>query len=393
MIPPERFRILIAVASLSVAACTSADESVTTITITDSVKEVVSHAPEPLPPPWLLIEELSIGIDYGNEEYMLRRPLGVIALEDGMIVVLDSNPLQLKLYDQNGRHIRSFGSPGSGPGDLNYSGARATTFRTAGPGRFEIISGWPLRAQIWSATGTLEEIRTMPEDHPFLSGRRSWVLMFIGSDLFGVSNLFERLESGETIVTTHLLMSDFIGSKCDTLLTIEYEYSMPVMAGMAQAAMDYAPDDTYLVTTAGRIYFSRLTEDWIHEVDRNSRRIGMRFHWIHEADTIPLSLVEKFTEQMGRGLGEGITWLRENVYMIWLTEGPDEEIWVQRTGEPVQDNVYPTDVFGMDGMYRGRLLLPFEPRLRYMDGRTVYAVGTTEGGAPTIVRYRCEKLR
>lgn len=391
MITTERTRILICIACLGVAACSSTDGSHTTVTITDSVREVVSHAPAPLPPPWRLIEELSIGIDYGDEEYMLRRPWGLTVLEDGTIVVFDSNPLQLRLYNQDGHHIRSFGTPGSGPGDLAFSGSLSTTFRPAGNGRFEIISGWPLRAQTWTVEGSLEEIRTMSDKHPFLSGRRPRVLRFIGSDLFGVFNYYERLESGESAVTTQLLMSDFTGSKCDTLLTLEYELSMPIMAGMAQAAMDYTPEDTYLVTTAGRIFLSRLTEDWIHEVDPDRRRIQMRFRREHEADAIPQSLVEKFTEQMGSSIGEGAAWLRENVFLIRLVEGPEGEVWVQRTGEPVQVGIYPTDIFRSDGTYRGRLLLPFESRLQWLDGRTLHAIGNTEGGAPTIVRYRLEE--
>lgn len=391
MITPERTRTLILVACLGVAACSSTDGSHTTVTIKDSVREVVSHAPEPLPPPWRLIEEMSIGIDYGDEEYMLRRPLGLTVLEDGTIVVLDSNPLQLRLYDRDGHYIRAFGTPGSGPGDLAFSGSLATTFRPAGNGQFEIISGWPFRAQTWTTYGSLEEILTMPDNHPFLSGPRPRVLSFIEEDLFGVFNLYERLESGELIATTHLLMSDFSGSKCDTLLTFEGEYAMPPMAGMAQAAMGYTPEDAYLTTTAGRIFFSRLDEDWIHEVDPDRRRILMRFRWEHEADSIPQSLVENFTEQMGKSIGEGAAWLRENVYLFRLVEGPEEEIWVQRTGEPVQDGIYPTDIFRSDGIYRGRLQLPFAPRLRYIDGRIVYAISTTEGGGPTIVRYRLEE--
>ncbi len=378
---------------LCLFACSQTDESATTVTIVDSVREVVSHAPEPLPPPWNLIEELSIGVDYGDEDYMLRRPWALTVLDNGTIVILDSNPLQLRLYDSDGLSLTAFGEPGDGPGDLVFSGSNGTTMRPAGNNSFEILSNWPIRAQTWNVTGSLEDIQTMPDDHPFLQGRRPRIKWFIGSSLFGVVNDYQRLDSGETEVTTYLLLSDLVGTKYDTLFTFQSYSDMPPMAGMAQASMDYTPEDSYMMTKDGRIYYSKMTEDWIQVIDPESHKIIMRFHWQHEPDAIPESLIQKYTEQFGSSLAEGATWLREHVYMIYLAEGPDDEIWVQRTGEPDQDGLYPTDVFRDNGIYRGRLLLPFQPRLQFIKGRYLYAISSTEEGAPTLVRYRLEPAK
>jgi len=386
------YRLLCILSSIfSIYACTDSGKSDISISVKDSVREVVSHAPAPLPAPWHLIQELSVGVDYGDENYMLRRPWVFTVLENGTCVILDNSPLQLRLYNSEGVFLRAFGRPGQGPDDLIFSGTLSTNLHPAGADRFELWSSWPLRVQTWTVEGSLEDIQTMPEEHPFLQGRRPRVLRLLGSDLFGVFNYYQRLESGETESTSYLLASDWEGTHCDTLFTVKGSYDeMTIEAGMAQAAMDYTPENAYLVTRAGRIYFSKLTEDWVQEVDPNNRRVRLRFRWEHEPDAIPETLVEEFTRNFGKSLGEGATWLRERVYLMYLAEGPQGEIWVQRTGGPDEQGLYPTDVFSNDGTYRGRMFLPFEARLQFIDGRTLYAVGDTEGGAPTLVRYHLE---
>lgn len=372
----------------ALGACSDSGEGTGTIP-----REIVSRAPDPLPAPWRLIPEFSIGVDYGDENYMLRSPWLFTILDNGTHVVLDNSPLQLRIYDSEGVFRQAFGSPGGGPGDLVFSGTNRTILQPAGMDRFKLWSNWPLRVQTWTVEGSLEDIQTIPQDHPLMRGRRPYVLRLLGSDLFGTFDYYQRLETGETEKTTYLIASSLTGSRCDTLFTTKDLYEMPMGAGMAQAAMDHPPDDAYLVTRSGKIYYSRMTEDWIHEVDTAGRGILLRFRWEHEPDSIPESLVEEFTGKFGKDLGEGAAWLRENVYLLHLAEGPDGEIWVQRTGEPDQDGSYPTDVFGRDGTYRGRILLPFEPRLQFIEGRKLYAIGKTEGDAPALIKYRMEPAK
>ena len=75
----------------------------------DGVQEVVSRARRPLPPPWRLVEDLVIGVEYGDEEYMIRGPRDFTVLEDGTIVILDDRPVQFRVYSGEGAFIRAFG--------------------------------------------------------------------------------------------------------------------------------------------------------------------------------------------------------------------------------------------------------------------------------------------
>ncbi|MFC1628008.1 hypothetical protein ACFL3H_02695 [Gemmatimonadota bacterium] len=379
--------VVLVVVSITVACSTTENANISE-TMDGVVRVVVSHAPEPLQAPWKLDEEVAIGVDYGDEAYMLRNPWGIAVMENGTHVVLDSNPLQLRLYDPEGAFIREFGQPGDGPGDLEFRGSYISTLIADGTDRFEYITRWPPRIQIWSIEGRLIKEESLPGTHPFVQGSRPRKFKPFRSGFLGVINLYERQENGPTLTQTYLIQSDWKGSYTDTLASITGSIDMPPIAGMAQASMDYTPEDQYLFTSTGQIYYSGMTEDWIREFDPERGSEIMRFRWEHDADAIPESMVTEYRDRFGEQLAEGIAWMRERVFMIYLAEGPEGEIWVQRTGSADDEGLYTTDIFHSDGVYRGRMRLPFSVSSQVVRGKRLYAISSTEGGAPALIRYR-----
>ncbi|MFQ6108748.1 MAG: 6-bladed beta-propeller [Candidatus Aminicenantales bacterium] len=82
--------------------------------------QVIMNPKEPLFPGGFLsvVEELNIGKKEGPEEYRFSmvRSLDVDVQEQ--IYVLDSKESIIRVYDREGHHLRSFGKPGQGPGEL-----------------------------------------------------------------------------------------------------------------------------------------------------------------------------------------------------------------------------------------------------------------------------------
>jgi hypothetical protein len=62
--------------------------------------------------------ELSIGMVEGPAEYVFGRVAGVLGTADGGVVVADWQGLQLRWYDAVGRHLRTAGREGGGPGEF-----------------------------------------------------------------------------------------------------------------------------------------------------------------------------------------------------------------------------------------------------------------------------------
>jgi hypothetical protein len=124
---------------------------------------IVEFAPQPAGAAWTVASQpaLSIGSLDGPAETQLGRVTGVVRLRDGTIVVADDAAPALRFFDRDGRHLRSVGRRGSGPGEFEQIGG---LWRFAG----DSLAVWDLRQSrlsIFSPAGEL--VRTaLPRPGP-----------------------------------------------------------------------------------------------------------------------------------------------------------------------------------------------------------------------------------
>jgi hypothetical protein len=107
----------------SVGACASGDASRDNVTIADSagIRIVESSAPAwTESTAWRVDPEprLTIGAVEGDEAYLLHTVMGLTRLSDGTIVAANMGTSDLRFYDAQGRHFRSVGRAGQGPGEF-----------------------------------------------------------------------------------------------------------------------------------------------------------------------------------------------------------------------------------------------------------------------------------
>jgi len=84
---------------------------------------IVSNPRDPAYPPGKRIrivfkEELSIGVEEGDDNYMFGGNVEVTADEKGCIFVLDWNQKRIQKYDPSGKYLFSIGRKGQGPGEF-----------------------------------------------------------------------------------------------------------------------------------------------------------------------------------------------------------------------------------------------------------------------------------
>lgn len=111
--------ILVAV---SVSACDSGSgsESGSEFTSADSSAILITTSPRPSAEWTLGAPIVEIGDVDGDPAYELYRVRDVLRLPDGRIVVLDFNS-QIRFYDPHGRHMRTVGRRGGGPGEYQIT--------------------------------------------------------------------------------------------------------------------------------------------------------------------------------------------------------------------------------------------------------------------------------
>ena len=67
---------------------------------------------------FLCEEELSIGLEDGDSNYVFFRINGIEADSEGNIYVLDGGNFQIKVFNETGEFLYSFGKKGQGPGEF-----------------------------------------------------------------------------------------------------------------------------------------------------------------------------------------------------------------------------------------------------------------------------------
>jgi hypothetical protein len=114
-------KILIVISLLLLSNLCSKESSYPVRTeIVDGVKVITNpEYPRDGQDRYRLEEELSIGEEEVDENYMFNQPQSVRVSEGGSIYVLDARDICIKVYDRQGKYLRTIGRQGQGPGEFS----------------------------------------------------------------------------------------------------------------------------------------------------------------------------------------------------------------------------------------------------------------------------------
>jgi hypothetical protein len=101
-------------------SCAKSDRPTYEIQVKDGVKVVhnFSRSPDKVFRDLKFVEDLSIGVEEGDEDYVFDSPTDIDADRNGNIYVLDSGDCVVKKFGPDGRYLRQFGGRGQGPGEF-----------------------------------------------------------------------------------------------------------------------------------------------------------------------------------------------------------------------------------------------------------------------------------
>jgi hypothetical protein len=96
-----------------------------------------------------MVEEVTIGVDLGEEPYMLVGPVDVKADAAGRIYIMDWRDVGLRVYDKDGVYIRTIGRKGQGPAEFDSP----TFFDISDDGRIFLMDGRNQRITVMDIEG------------------------------------------------------------------------------------------------------------------------------------------------------------------------------------------------------------------------------------------------
>jgi len=382
-----------------------------TITTEGNVTTVVNESGSVWGGTARLVEEASIGVESGAEEYMFGGVSSVYATDD-RIYVVDRQAPAVRVYGHDGDFIRTLGREGQGPGE--YQSPSVLAVHPAS-GRVFVFDTLLDRVNVYSGAGEPEATWPVP-DIP-CCGRRMWAPM---SDRLWLPVKSFDQEMGERREGVQAHGPDGPQGGARWIPEIRYERitfdaegsTVPVPFA---ASVDWTPTpDGDLVAGASDSYSFE-----VHEPD-GSALVVERF-W--EPVPVPAEhrewqrrfVVAQFREIGMRGLnwdGSGIP--AHKPAFDFLLAARSGEVWVEREGpserlpncvddpleagssaagaNPCWRSRYILDAFARDGRYLGEVETPsglWGSALRlFIDGRMVVAVVEDEAGTIMVKRYR-----
>lgn len=358
-----------------------------------------------------VVEELRIGTEGGDPAYQFGAVVSIDADDARRIYVLDQQAAQVRVFDHEGKHVRTIGRPGSGPGELSP----ATMAVLAGPADVVYVADI-MRQRIAAFAADGAETGSTP-----VLVQRGIPIRFDvspeGRFLVQVRAMTIPGMTDTVPMKDRLLSRDPASEQADTLLELEsgrtFEFSAagmprfrlfesePMWAVLPDGRLAHGRNDTYRIELLGedglvqRVITRPLERRPVTEADRRAF----------------LEMMQRAMERQVAGRGPQAAAMAQQIvqgaqfadhYPMFaaLLGGPGGTLWVQRirTAQDAQREggtfdaqdvgSAQWDVFDAEGRLLGMLQLPARFQPMRVEGDHIYGVVRDEDDVQHVARLR-----
>lgn len=364
----------------------------------DNVEIVNNSAPKHSGQFWDISEnpELVIGVAEGAKEYQFYRVFDVIQLQNDKIIVSNSGTHQLRVFNSEGDHIKSFGRKGKGPGEFGeWSSMRIYRI---GPDSIAVNDSNNERINIFDTAGNYKNsLRVEPIDG---AGNPTIMDIFSNNDWLVWSTVGDATLQGRP---GSLIQKEYGFYR----LKSQGEYSKRMFTAPARPRYvnEGNPSYPYIPLTAETLYITDGNNGILYspgdksEIIRYDKSANHRytFKW-----DVPRQKVSEIWNRYKENYLSDIPQNRRSGYVKFLEkdlplpkETPsieklirdhNDNIWIKRFKLP-WDNKSEWDILTSSGDWLGTLSLP--SNLTITEIGQDYILGTTKDrkGIQRIVKY------
>ncbi len=196
-------------------------------------------------------EDLTIGVEDGDEHYMFGNLVSVNTDEEGNFYVADKDRNTVKKYDSNGRFLLSFGGSGQGPGE----------FQDMSEVRFDVDGN------IYLNDTRIQRISFLKKDGYYLRGIKTpsvFEKVVINSKGYCIAMSADNVELGENKKWDYFyglfdnefnLMAEFLRLPQEATAQYKNADSLTQVLADALSREAFAPNVTYVLDKNDSIYF------------------------------------------------------------------------------------------------------------------------------------------
>jgi len=307
-------------------------------------------------------EELSIGGEEGSDTYAFSDISHLTADDQGRIYALDRKESHVKVFDAEGRYLRTIGRPGQGPGDLNEP--IFVYFL-----RNELLVTQYERLSFFSPEGDLLRTVPMVKETPTRARCNS------RGNIIGTSTVYDPATPKTYAFVLKLYDPEVNPIK--ELARMQLERSLgPTVKPMRPTVYMTVDDQDNVIFGYPERY-----EIQVFDPDGNLTRKILKTYK-------PVAIAEEEKAASIEGAPPQIKFEFPEHHPPFLRFIHDEmgRLYVQTYERAAAKDVYLHDVFDRDGRYIARVPLKRVPVL-FRNGN-LYSLEETEEGYPVIKRYR-----
>ena len=322
-----------------------------------------------LPGTLKLREDLRIGIESGDENYMFSQLNSIQVNDVEKIIVYDRLEVSIKVFDKNGKFIRKFGQKGQGPEEIQSP----TRITLTEDNMITIMDLGNNRFSYYSIEG--ECIKEIPTGkyRPFVAKADS------------MGNIYGYVLILGNKVTLDLVKFNQEFKPTTTITSIEMPKEPPPAILMELIHFQIIKDD--------RLIWGRTYEYEFNILDSESKLVRKIIKDYNPIRITKDNLIEEFKRRYpGKKIPPKLPRIPDhfpNHFPVFENFLCDDEgrIFVRTYERDENDNVY-YDVFDPEGRYFTQFTLPYEEKVSIVKNNKMYCMihGDKEG-IPMIKRY------
>ncbi len=337
-----------------------------TIEYEDGVK-VIKNPKEPIYSEDIfgLEQEITIGEKEGDEEYRFTRLRAIDVDVKGNIYALDSREGHIKVFDNNGKYIKTIGKKGQGPGEMQMPYDIHIT-----PMKEILVNDVRSRRLLFfSLDGTFLRHLSTAKMTFFLDPKMNSKSMIVGSQqILGLIPGFE------------LLMFDSNFDLIKTIAKIELPKPPVIKPELPEFCWEYTPEDNLIWGIPTKYELQVLSEEG--EIIKKIKK-----------DYDPVKIAEEEKEEMTKRFSrEGVSSIvkielpQNHLAFMNLSIDDDGRIFLGTYEKAKDGEGYYYDVFDSEGKYLAKIPLMVRPQV-WKKGK-LYTIEEDKEGYQYIKRYK-----
>jgi len=325
--------------------------------------EVVKNPDEPMfdEPVVRFEEDLSLGATVEREEYQFSRISGIAVDKEERIYVLDYTEAHVKVFDKNGRYLKTIGKKGQGPGEMASPFSISIT-----PDDEIVIQDLNNRRIIFlSLDGNF--IRSL--------STAEWIIVGSKTDSKGnIIAVVSYMQPDQQIIELR---------KFDMELNPLVSYRSILLPRRSSAYNPFRPEMSWTLTEKDCVIYGYPEKYELDVYDPEGNLIRKIFK-----DSKPVKVSPEEIEEVKKKLPGPMRLDISRYHSAYRDLTTDEEgrIYVRTWEKKSDTNGYYFDIFDPDGKYIAKIHLAFNPAV--WKNEQVYAIEEDENGFQVVKRYK-----